>query len=324
MKKIKRMKTSWVLPFLLLTCLVSCKNDISDSLSTTKSPQNATLKVENGRLTFLNKEHLQATVKAISNLSDTQLNTWEKSLTGFSSLRSATSGDNDLENSYLPSILKSIMNRKGQYKVGNDIVYINNEDEYIIKNNNETLLTKVINKDKTIDPKASLGIIYKKIKTQNLLPTNNKITNPGAKGFFQDYIFYQFPYKGFQFRFKYLAKAWIDNYFVYVQVFSFFEYYQGGIWKHAGQPTTKTLDNLTFSGSYTDFTGSQFFYLTHDPIFRYDNQDINIIQPFATDQLWITISGKFSTTIDFGYPQPTFSYTVDAEWDSIFIDKLTP
>jgi hypothetical protein len=282
------------------------------------------LSVENGRLTFRDKTQLAATLRKLSKFSKSAIEAWEKSLPGFESLRSnaAPATEREGELPALPLAVRSILNKNGQYKLGADIYYLSGRDEYIIPNGDETVLAKLV-AGSEVDFGQTPGLVHHELKVRNLPRAAIQTSDEPQTLAFQetpldDNEFYEckFRYNDVDFRFKYLARAWSYINFIYVDVFSFFEYYQSrrwrsSIWTHAGNPSDKSLRGLNFWGSAT-WPGGPFNYTYGDIYQPYSTEDIHIAEPFVTDELYISVSGEFSSSVLLGVE--TFNCAVNGRW----------
>ncbi|MCD8740713.1 hypothetical protein LT679_08895 [Mucilaginibacter roseus] len=117
----------------------SCKKDAS-STQPTKTIQDEVV-LTNGRLQFKDSKTLNNVISKLINKGTDYWNNWERDLK-FKSLRNDSLASEKFESFVFPSFYKTIINPKGEYMVGDTIVWFNNGYKYLIPNKDEALLAK--------------------------------------------------------------------------------------------------------------------------------------------------------------------------------------
>ncbi|MDR6944590.1 hypothetical protein [Mucilaginibacter pocheonensis] len=256
---------------LLSVALFSCKKDngIAANKNTTDLT-NAEVANVNGRLVFKDSKALNQTINELINKDPETLSKWEKSL-GVKSLRSDSAAAAAFASFGFPDFYESIINNKGEYMIGDTIVYFNNGYKHLIPNKDEAQLAKI---------KANQGVSVLKFKAgagainnatgQSLSTQSVSLTNGQIDARYQ----YQFLRNGDNNSKRKLVFE-IQNY-VEQNPFAYICYihtrikqeYLGGNkpnnWLPAGEPTEKTITNLSFdvsfintgNGTTTHVTGS--------------------------------------------------------------------
>jgi hypothetical protein len=98
-------------------------------------------------LVFTNESSLQQVLQDLGGKSDAQLDIWENGL-GFTSVRSvnkvlvqSVSEDTKLTDDFdLPNFYASIVNEKGEFQIGDTVVFLNGGQSYYIPTSQESSL----------------------------------------------------------------------------------------------------------------------------------------------------------------------------------------
>lgn len=137
----KNSKNLLLVTFLIATlfCLNSCKKEGSDEKLITSK---ADVSVEGDRIAFSNSKALNATLNDLKNKSVNYLDSWEDSK-NFSSLRRDTGVNADLEAFGFPQFYSTFINVKGEYLIGDTIVWYHNGFKHMVPNRDEDLLSKI-------------------------------------------------------------------------------------------------------------------------------------------------------------------------------------
>jgi len=249
--------------------LMGNKNLITHSfhpLSASTNQQTPSVQVKNGRLVFSSMEAFKNTLALLQQKNTEELNQWER-IMNFSSLRKTLISTSPKENSFyakLPATFTTILNSQGEYQVNDQIMWVNQDNHYIVENSDEQLLSQLKNnQDGNYKGILKTKIFYSTIPLQNkkqkTLSFNKDISNIDAR--------YQRQYKPGKTEFKIVFEAY-KAYVVYpnntvwsvVGVRIKHEYWKKprigrGYWKPAGDIVQKNVRNLTASVTQT-FDGS--------------------------------------------------------------------
>jgi hypothetical protein len=227
------------------------------SLSASTNQQAPSVQVKNGRLVFSGMEALKNTLALLQQKNTEELNEWETTMK-FSSLRKTLSSTSLNENSFsakLPATFTTILNSQGEYQVNDKIMWVNEDNHYIVENSDEQLLSELKkNLDGNYKGISKTKILYSTIPLKNKerkLSFNKDISDIDAR--------YQHQYKRGNTEFKIVFEAY-KAYVLYpnntvwsmVGVRIKHEYWKKrrigrGSWNPAGEIVQKNVRNLTAS-----------------------------------------------------------------------------
>ncbi|MDN3583915.1 hypothetical protein [Mucilaginibacter flavus] len=156
MKKILLIKLSVAL--VATTIFFSCKKENHSATETKNQVLSASVTSKNGRLVFKNSSAYNETASVLLNKDLNYLTNWEKDF-NFTSLRSDSSASQSYDRFGFPAFYGSILNNKGEYMIGDTIVYFNNGYKYLIPNNDEALLAKIKTDPSIAALKFKAGIV---------------------------------------------------------------------------------------------------------------------------------------------------------------------
>jgi len=267
---------------LLTLSLTSCKKDANPSVTTLSHQQTADVINNNGRLQFKDSEALSKTIQSLITKTSEDLNKWDKEL-HFRSLKNDTAAIEKFSSFGFPDFYESILNNKGEYMIGDTIVYFDHGYKYLIPNKDETLLNKIKYNQANAALKfvAGSSVLYSSSSTDNSDKTLGPAKNTGINlstvlnNNYKDARYqYQFhkdgdPNSVRKIVFE-LQNYYEQNSFAYVCYFHTRikqEYLAGneaGNWKPAGEVMEKSFSNLNFdvafintgNGTTTHITGS--------------------------------------------------------------------
>jgi hypothetical protein len=256
---------------LLSTSLFSCKKD--NSTATNKStidPRTAQVANVNGRLVFKDSKALNQTINELMNKDPETLVKWEKSL-GVNSLRGDSTAVKAFASFGFPDFYESIINNKGEYMIGDTIVYFNNGYKHLIPNKDEAQLAK-------IKANSSLSVLKFTAGNQavNVAGADGKLTTQATltNGQIDAHYQYEFLRNGdnnskrkLVFEIQNYVESNPTAFVCYVHTRIKQEYLGGNKpnnWLPAGEPTEKKITGLSYdvsfintgNGTTTHVTGS--------------------------------------------------------------------
>ncbi len=125
---------------LLLLVIVGC-NQEPISLP---SSDDLGVSVRNGRLVFESLATFTQVVNSLGSRSEDELTSWESRFEGFSSLR--TKQGTTVGGSLHPQAMKTIANEEGLYQVGENVILVGYEAEYLIRAADEDQVRQLVQK----------------------------------------------------------------------------------------------------------------------------------------------------------------------------------
>jgi len=276
--------------------------------------------VNNNRLVFADSVHFINCLNAISELTKEELDLWETNL-GFKSYR--TYSNNILNKEWeefmivseaggnadeltttvlteMPVILSTLTNIDCEYQVGEKIIWLNNECEYIINSKNEDLLVK-LKQDNFIKDSNEEVLIHKITKTYAKI--NEEHFDDNTKDWQDARYQYQFVYGDHEYKFVFECCTWDLYYTGVLQVRNKFEYKKGSSWPHAGELVYRyTNVNVTYNYQY---------YVPTLRASSYSSQDLIIERTTQYPIFYIRVEGTMSAwTNNNGIWPITFSYNI--------------
>jgi hypothetical protein len=239
--------------------------------------------VKNGRLVFSSAEAFRETLDALSKKNEKELTEWESEV-GFFSLRKYLDSTNNQEQKEaygrLPRLFTAILNSHGEYQVNNDILWVNQNDIYLIPNNDEKLLLD-LKKSNFKYPNLKKGKIIEKITPIKTQKSKEQFSNKNLTGLSS----YQKQYKPREIELKIVFEA--ANYVVLVpapnlsyatlEVRIKHEYWKKprfgrGKWLPAGEQVNKNIKNL--SASFCEPVLTQCYSFNSRNYSQHDNKDL--------------------------------------------------
>jgi len=145
-KTVTRVSTGTLLVLAISGTIISgCKKNDGNSAvkDNVSNSQWQSVKNENGRLQFASSKALYQTLDSIKNKGTDFLKNWE-SQQGFKSLRAAKVEEGGLMETFdFPEFYAAVINEKGEYMVGDTIVWFNKGLKHMIPGKNETKLAAI-------------------------------------------------------------------------------------------------------------------------------------------------------------------------------------
>ncbi|WPU96595.1 hypothetical protein SNE25_13815 [Mucilaginibacter sabulilitoris] len=312
---------------LLSVSLFSCKKDNNIANKDTADLSKAQVTNANGRLVFKDSQALNQTINELMNKDPESLVKWEKSL-NFNSLRSDSTAASSFESFGFPDFYTSIINNKGEYMIGDTIVYFNNGYKHLIANKDEALLAKIKSNPSlsTLKFKAGNQVIYKSAVEGSLSTQSVGLANGQIDARYQ----YQFLRNGdnnskrkLVFEIQNYVEGNPFAYICYVHTRIKQEYLGGNKpnnWLPAGEPTEKKITGLSFDVSFINTGNGTTTHVTGANInaSQTDGNNLDrVLCTFQASQSTITASvrGTYYARVLPPYNSDGKStYTVNAVW----------
>ncbi|MET3980798.1 hypothetical protein ABIB62_003402 [Mucilaginibacter sp. UYP25] len=284
---------------ILTLTVFSCKkeNELSSPANTSQTSL-ALVSNQNGRLVFKDTKSLIEVFKTLTNIPPDKLTKWEKSL-NFSSLRQDSLANEHFESFGFPDFYASVINKSGEYMIGDTIVYFNKGYKYLVPHNDEALLQK-------IKENPSLGKLKFKVGNETIVTLKENISTQsiglGGNGIDARYQYY-FLRNGSnnsKRKFVYEVQNFRDTYVGIVHTRIKQEYLASSPynWKPAGESTEKKITGMSFDVSYANTgTGAQ-SHITGSNInlSQTDGQNLDYVlctyQSYS-DNITLTLTGTY-------------------------------
>jgi hypothetical protein len=240
------------------------------------NPPTEKVKLLNGRLVFSDKEGLAAVVQELKGLSSEELERWEESL-GHTSLRRMRASMGEQEKPFMPTLFAALLNSEGEYQVGSNIVLVRGDEEFIIPNQDEALLSQL---KASPDRAQAVGVIQHSIvKTLTPLPSGNEVSALAINSRYSC----EFTPTDHTYRFVASAYNWADYYMAYLGIYVEFQYWFSRWykkeWRPAGETTRKIFSNVEWKYS-PPFS----YYWVHEQVSYYETEqsgDLDVLLAYA-------------------------------------------